>query len=375
MTFGGYLGAGSSSVQLTDLVDKWFLGMDHPTLTTSGSYSKVSGNLFGAGGPSYTDVYQGALGDCTVLASLAETAARTNIISSMFTANGNNTWTVRFYHAGSPVYVTVDNQLPGGGGLYDHPHNNVLWPALAEKAYAELNQEGWLGTLSPGTNSYKALDNGNASTMVAALGAFTGRSASSIAVNPTNIASALSSGKLVVIGTGNTVSNKDIEHNHCYAVVGYNASAAQPFTVFNPWGMAGGYDGSNFIWGQFTANAAALSAYFVSGASTSSMPTVATASPIPFVTHVAAPLSSFSPAAGPVSHADAAFASLPAPGMLVPAVEVAADPERSSPVRGSGAARPALRPGCGPVDGRNVSSDQQDMEIAWSAKVCHETTE
>lgn len=68
----GNLKAGSSSVQLTNLVNKWFLGLDHPTESANEKqlpYAAVSGNLFAAGGPSYLDVLQGELGDCTVLAS------------------------------------------------------------------------------------------------------------------------------------------------------------------------------------------------------------------------------------------------------------------------------------------------------------------
>jgi hypothetical protein len=274
----GYIGVNSPSWKLQSLVNKWFLGMDHPTLATgaAGSYTAAYGSVFGAGGPKYTDIYQGGLGDCTYLASMAETAARTGAIGSMFTANGDNTWTVRFYRNGSPAYVTVDNMLPGGGGLYDHPHNGVLWAALAEKALAQLNESGWLGTLVPGVNSYRALDNGSQATMVTALSALSGWSASgiTIATNGTNVAQAMAAGKLVVLGTGNSTGLANIEHNHAYAVVGYNASASLPFTVFNPWGDAGGYDHGTFIWGQFTANGAALRAYFAMGAVAGAAPDV-----------------------------------------------------------------------------------------------------
>ena len=51
--------------QLQDLVDKWFLGEDLPTIDMqnlsgeSVSYAPASGTLFGSGGPSYQDVFQG----------------------------------------------------------------------------------------------------------------------------------------------------------------------------------------------------------------------------------------------------------------------------------------------------------------------------
>jgi hypothetical protein len=273
----GNLYAGSPAWQLQDLVNKWFLGLDHPAVvltpdqiqagwTANGAaYTVVNGSLFGGTGPSYTDVFQGWLGDCTVMASVAEVAARANLISSMFIDNGDGTWTVRFFHSGSPVYVTVDNQLPAGGNLYDHPHSGVLWVALAEKAYAQLNESGWLGTLSPGINSYVALDNGNQTTIVTALSALSGRPASTFSTGSADLGTALAQGRLVVLATGDATGHPNIEHNHAYAVVGYDPSAGLPFTVFNPWGINGGHDGANFIWGQFTANAAALQAYFYGG--------------------------------------------------------------------------------------------------------------
>jgi hypothetical protein len=273
----GYLTVNSPARQLQGLVDKWFLGMDHPTLAagTTGSYQAVSGSLFGSYGPQYTDIYQGALGDCTYLSSLAETAARTDAINSMFTDNGDNTWTVRLYQDGTPVYVTVDNVLPDGGGLYDHPYGGILWAALAEKAVAQINEEGWLNTVEPGVNSYDAINNGNANTAVAALSLFSGQSTSavSIATNAANIAAAMAAGELVVLGTPSTTAIPTIEHNHAYAVVGYDPNAAMPFTVFNPWGIKGGTgDNGQYIWGQFTANGAAIAANFVFAAHTGAAP-------------------------------------------------------------------------------------------------------
>jgi hypothetical protein len=188
------------------------------------------------------------------------------LLPIVFIDNGDGTYTVRFFHNGMPDYVTVDNQLPNGGGQYDHP-NGVLWAALAEKAYAQLNESGWLGTLTPGVNSYLALDNGNLNTIVTALAAFSGRPASTFSTSSADLATAMSHGKLVVLATGNSTGNPNIEHNHAYAIVGYNPSASQPFTVFNPWGIYGGTDSGtgNFIRGQFTANGAALSTFFYGG--------------------------------------------------------------------------------------------------------------
>ena len=74
--------------------------VDHPAAATA--YTPVSGSLFGANGPSYLDVQQGDLGDCWLLASLAEVAARDPAdIRSMFTAAGTtveNGATVSLYN-------------------------------------------------------------------------------------------------------------------------------------------------------------------------------------------------------------------------------------------------------------------------------------
>src|SRR5581483_784895 len=108
---------------------------DHPG--ASGSYTVVTGNLFGSNGPSYRDVQQGAVGDCWLLASLAEVAARApNDIRNMFTyigtasENGNTVgvYNVRLFDKyGTAHYITVDTELPSGGGTYAHPAHHVLW--------------------------------------------------------------------------------------------------------------------------------------------------------------------------------------------------------------------------------------------------------
>ncbi len=113
----GNLAVGSGATQLTELVDKWFLGSDHPTGTddfgNTYSYSQVSGVLFGANGPSYTDVRQGEVGDCYFLAALGEIALQNpTAITNMFIVNGDGTYTVRFFNGSQAQYVTVDQQLP-----------------------------------------------------------------------------------------------------------------------------------------------------------------------------------------------------------------------------------------------------------------------
>jgi hypothetical protein len=255
-------------------VNNWFLGLNRPDasyvsngMTITPTYQQVTNvPLFANGGPRYQDVSQGALGDCWLMASLAEVAARNPaMIQSMFIDNGDGTWTVRFYNNGSPDYVTVDNYLPSGGYLYDHPQGD-LWAALAEKAYAQENASGWIGSGNQGVNSYQALNGG---WPVWALPAITGKAASSftitayvqwnswpygitLATTASNIGTAWSQGQFVVLCTS-TPSSSQVVPYHCYAMVGLSNGQ---YTLYNPWGVNGGYSGDNgqYYPGYFTGN-------------------------------------------------------------------------------------------------------------------------
>jgi hypothetical protein len=245
------------------------------------AYSPVNGTLFGPGGPSYLDVQQGGVGDCWLMASLAEVAARDpQDITSMFTYDGTtvvndsvvDVYTVRFYNplAGAQ-YVTVDTELPAGGGLYDNPtpvalggSTTVLWPALAEKAYVEASAAGIVTSGHVGFNTYDALNNGDP---VWALQAITGQPASDYAINPTDVAGAWNAGELVVLNTTSPTSSY-IAGGHSYALVNY-ASSSGNFTIFNPWGTdANGWapGNSGTIYGLFWANAPFVSQNFSSQA-------------------------------------------------------------------------------------------------------------
>jgi hypothetical protein len=264
------LRVGSSSTQLTELVNKWFLGVNEPVAAVS--YSAANGSLFSANGPVFTDVEQGSVGDCWLLASLAEAAARQpNLIRNMFIDDGTNlvngqtveVWTVGFFTNGAVNYVTVDTELPSDGWYYDRPANGVLWAALAEKAYAEANGSGMVQTATPSSNSYRALNAGYAWW---ALTAITGQPASGFAIDPSNAASALQAGELVVLST-NSPQSSYIVPSHCYALVGYDPSSSAPFKVYNPWGTNSSgwafytYNGQP-VYGLFTVNAAFISQNF-----------------------------------------------------------------------------------------------------------------
>ncbi len=272
----GNLAAGSSSVQVNDLIDKWFLGTDHPAASSGISgvnltYVSFAGSLFN-GTPSYTDMQQGAVGDCYFIAGLGALAnTHTNVIQNMFQDNGDGTWTVRFYDQGVADYVTVDRYLPAieSGSLYNTWYAkvgpwstatsinsaNVLWVAMAEKAYAQWNETGkeaeWTepgySFMRDGTNSYT--DSSGDSGGIA--GGYPGTVFEQITgetsiiqygasyVTEQQLIDALAAHDAVAACTvniplGDVVGG--LVGDHGYTVVGYDA-ATDTFQLCNPWGV------------------------------------------------------------------------------------------------------------------------------------------
>jgi Calpain family cysteine protease len=273
----GNLEGGDSSDKLEDLIGKWFLGRDLPIALSSDQinvvgYQQVSGELF-QNGVSYLDVDQGNCGDCYFLADLAAVALQSpNTSRDMFTDNQDGTFTVRLFNIGTADYVTVDRMLPvngngaafagWGGGAWNNPANE-LWVALAEKAYVQFNESGWLG--QDKTNSYngtilqvKAVDqnesgiNNGASSI--ALRQITGQAVTDefnagglSDTQITNMLNHFNSNQMVTIATptfrdakGNktTTNGIGIVRDHVYTLIGHDPATSftpERFRVFNPW--------------------------------------------------------------------------------------------------------------------------------------------
>jgi hypothetical protein len=287
-----YGGSGTNWTPLTgaslqNALATWCLGRAHPVAATT--YSPVSGTLFGANGPSYLDVQQGGEGDCWLMATLAEVADRVpGDITGMFSYDGTTVedgsqvgvYTVRLYNnSGTAEYVTVDTELPAGGGTYAHPvggsgavngsANPVLWPALLEKAYAEADGVGIVTGRINNSNAYDALGNtadsqNNTGGLVAwAYQAITGNSSSEVNINPGDAVSAWNQGKLVVLCTPSSPTSSYIVGSHCYAMVNYWCNSI--FIIYNPWGDDGhgwapGYSGT--IYGRMFEDATFVSQNF-----------------------------------------------------------------------------------------------------------------
>lgn len=235
----GNLAAGSRPQQLEALIGKWFLGTDRPT--TQYAYTPVSGSLF-QNGPGLDDINQNALGDCYFLCSLSAIAQKKpQLIRDMFTDNGDNTWTVRFYNNGVPEYVTVDNYLPAvngyqiyagwGGGLATSSANE-LWVPLAEKAYAQVAESGWS---RPGlaVNAYSVIEGGWMDKVIQQVTAL-----------PTTMREAPQMTEAFLIGLVNSnfiltagfVSGAGfgVVNSHAYSIQ-YYTPAGSTFRLRNPW--------------------------------------------------------------------------------------------------------------------------------------------
>ena len=281
----GNLSATSTQTQVNELIGKWFLGTDLPSLNVSGigesnlspSYKASTLSLYGASGtPSYLDVNQGYLGDCYFVAALGETALKDpSLIENMITSDGNGTYSVCFYVNGQPDYVTVNSQLPVMGGGYSWANGSTLefangpveWVALVEKAFAELNGQSAAASYG-GHPTGDAYENINGGTAIS-LSEITDQSFNTYNLAPNESTATLSSlmstlssdwaaGDEIILSTPNA-DNGDLVGDHMYTVTGVNA-AAGTISIQNPWNTA--YSGSLQM--SFTDTIAQLAADNVS---------------------------------------------------------------------------------------------------------------
>jgi hypothetical protein len=256
----GNLFAGSNATQMENLIGKWFLGTDRPD--TGYTYQSVSGSLF-QNGLSADDVYQGAAGDCYYVATLASIAQeKPNYIENMFTDNGDNTFTVRFYNNGVnngvADYVTVDRYLPTyssgnavyagwGGGSYTST-SNELWVALVEKAYAQLAESGWSRS-STSTNSYADISGGWMSAVISQVAGLGSSSSEAVDMTQSQLINLVNSNQILTVGfvyaDGNTLG---VVNGHGYSITAYNATNGT-FHLRNPWG----YTHADVTWSQLVS--------------------------------------------------------------------------------------------------------------------------
>ena len=286
----GNLAPNSSAIQLAQLVDKWFLGLDRPDAGDN-PYLQASANpLFGPNGPVLNDIVQGNIGDCYFLSSVGTILSK-EIISGpdliavynptagqnpngLFIANGDGTYTVKFFYQSQstgqlvPDYVTVDNYFPttvsGADTKWEYANafktfsdpNIPLWVAVIEKAFAqETSSAVWADPSDKAAvkNAYSAINGTYLANQ--ALMFLSGQSGYQNITKLSGltfqeIVSAYTAGVGVVFGTlqnpvvdiatGSVANSHPLVGNHDYMMVGYD-SITQTIRLRNPWGNFGTY--------------------------------------------------------------------------------------------------------------------------------------
>lgn len=218
--------------------------------STAYTYKTFAGRpLFASTGPRITDIRQGALGDCWLLAGVGAIANDNSFVVRQNVVDfDDGTYGV---HLGNSFY-RVDTDLPVASSSSSVPvyaklgQQNCMWVAVVEKAYAYYRT---------GANSYASIAGGWAVEVNRAFGATsTGDRAISSYASATALANEIfnrwNTYQAVTIGFagGRIAAGAPLINNHMYTVYSVRRNSAgvvTSITLRNPWGYDGaGNDGN-----------------------------------------------------------------------------------------------------------------------------------
>jgi hypothetical protein len=208
--------------------------------------------LFGSGGPSENDIYQGYIGDCYYMSALSAVAkVDPDLIRQSIVSLGDGTFAAEMHTAnGQTVFVHMNADLPtwntGGIAYAGLGTGNSLWAALLEKAFTYVRSGA-----NPLAASYSTIDNGGwMSESFTALGlANSNYFPSSASQLDSELEQLLNAGDAVTIAIENPEDGAPLIGDHAYTVdhVTTNSKGVvTSITLRNPWGVDGaGNDGDN----------------------------------------------------------------------------------------------------------------------------------